>query len=193
MTLPTSPKSISSTSEHHFSITLTTGAANADPQPSLTQSDRDVLQNTASRIGTYAAVGSALGLGAGLFLALRLRRARKQIFDTIRASERPTHLQFANGRTEPLPDLTPYMKPTTLGDFATYTFFGAGGLFLFGELGIVIGSYSGKRTIMKDPESRKRIEIAFRKFRADMLRKEIEELEKGTGSKLERATGGLLS
>ena len=37
--------------------------------------------------------------------------------------------------TESIPDLTPLLKPTTLGDFATYFFASAGGLLLGGELG----------------------------------------------------------
>lgn len=36
---------------------------------------------------------------------------------------------------ESIPDLTPLLKPTTLGDIATYFFATAGGLFLGGELG----------------------------------------------------------
>lgn len=36
---------------------------------------------------------------------------------------------------ESIPDLTPLLKPTTLGDFATYFFASAGGLLLGGELG----------------------------------------------------------
>lgn len=36
---------------------------------------------------------------------------------------------------EVLPDITPLLKPTTFGDFATYFFASAGGLFLGGELG----------------------------------------------------------
>lgn len=39
---------------------------------------------------------------------------------------------------ESIPDLTPLLKPTTLGDFATYFFATAGGLFLGGELGKII-------------------------------------------------------
>lgn len=37
---------------------------------------------------------------------------------------------------ESIPDLTPLLKPTALGDFATYFFAGAGGLLLGGELGM---------------------------------------------------------
>jgi hypothetical protein len=36
---------------------------------------------------------------------------------------------------ESIPDLTPLLKPTTLGDVATYFFASAGGLLLGGELG----------------------------------------------------------
>lgn len=39
---------------------------------------------------------------------------------------------------ESIPDLTPLLKPTTLGDVATYFFATAGGLFLGGELGKII-------------------------------------------------------
>lgn len=39
---------------------------------------------------------------------------------------------------EAIPDLTPLLKPTTLGDFATYFLAAAGGLFLGGELGKIV-------------------------------------------------------
>lgn len=119
-------------------------------------------------------------------MAFRFRRGRAQMFAAMRAQERPTHLQFANGRTEPLPDMTPYMKPSTLGDVAAYTLFGAGGLFLFGETGGVLGGYMAKRSLFEDPEAQKRIEQAFRRFRADVLKREVQELEKpdSLGSKV---------
>ena len=71
------------------------------------------------------------------------------------------------------------MKPTTLGDVATYTFFSAGGLFIGGETGLLTGSYSASRTISRDSGSKARIETAFRKFRADVLRKEADRLDGG--------------
>lgn len=71
------------------------------------------------------------------------------------------------------------LKPSTLGDFAAYTFFSAGGLFLGGEIGALTGSLSANRSLSKDPESKKRIETAFRRFRADVLRKEAEQIERG--------------
>ena len=73
------------------------------------------------------------------------------------------------------------MRPTTAGDFAAYTFFSIAGVFLGGETGLLTGASAAKRTISKDPETRARIEKAFRGFRADMLRKEIQMLEKGEG------------
>lgn len=119
-------------------------------------------------------------------MAFRFRRGRAQMFAAMRAHERPTHIQFANGRTEPLPDMTPYLKPSTLGDVAAYTFFGAGGLFLFGETGGVLGGYMAKKSLFSDMEAQKRIETAFRRFRADVLKREVQELEKpdSIGSKV---------
>jgi len=60
---------------------------------------------------------------------------------------------------------------------AAYVLFSAGGLFLGGELGMLGGAYSAKRRIMSDPESKLRIEKAFRKFRADVLRKQALAME----------------
>lgn len=92
---------------------------------------------------------------------------------------------------EPIPDLTPMLKPSTLGDIATYTFFAAGGVFFGGELGLLTGSASASRAITRDPESKKRIEGEFRKFRAEVLRAEADMLEKGTG-RLGKLGGGLM-
>jgi len=74
------------------------------------------------------------------------------------------------------------LRPSTLGDIATYLFFSAGCIFAFGELGALVGSFSASRTVSKDPASRQRIETAFRRFRADVLRREAERMEKGTGA-----------
>ena len=101
------------------------------------------------------------------------------MFQAFRTAEKPTHLRFANGREEAIPDITPLLKPTTLGDIATYMFFGAGGLFFGGELGLLIGSATAQRSITGDPETRKRIDNAFRLFKADVLKKQIEQLETG--------------
>ena len=79
----------------------------------------------------------------------------------------------------PTAELEPLLKPTTLGDVTTYLFFGAGGLLFGGETGILTGGFSANGTLSKDPESRARIEAAFRKFRADVLRKEADALDGG--------------
>lgn len=83
----------------------------------------------------------------------------------------------ANALVEAIPDLTPLLAPSTLGDVAAYMFFGAGGLFIGGELGLLSGSVGAKNTITRDPETRKRIEKAFRGFKVDVLKKQIQELE----------------
>jgi len=148
-------------------------------QHDLQPSDRETLKAAARKVSTWTTIGSLAGLGLGLYVAFRLRTSRKALFDAFRAAEKPKSIVFADGRTEPVPDITPLLKPTTVGDVATYFFASVGGLFLGGELGLVAGSASGSRTITKDPETRKRIENAFRKFRADILRKEADALDGG--------------
>ena len=78
---------------------------------------------------------------------------------------------------EAIPDVTPFLRPTTLGDIATYSFFGLSGLILGGETGSLTGAASAGRTLSQDLESRKRIETAFRRFRADLLRKQADALD----------------
>lgn len=79
--------------------------------------------------------------------------------------------------TEAIPDITPLLQPTKVGDFATYTLFSIAGIFLGGEIGLLTGMSSARRTITKDPETKARVERAFRGFRADVLEKEIQMLK----------------
>lgn len=81
--------------------------------------------------------------------------------------------------TEAIPDITPLLQPTLLGDIATYIFFSIAGLFLGSEFGVLSGASAAKRTITSDPETRMRIERTFRAFRVDVLKKQVEQLEKG--------------
>ncbi|KAI0016261.1 hypothetical protein F4780DRAFT_699785 [Xylariomycetidae sp. FL0641] len=145
----------------------------------LNQSDRDALTKASSRVTMPTAVGTIIGLGLGVYAAVRLRRLRAEMFGAFRAAEKPTHVIFANGRQEAVPDVTPLLRPSRFGDFATYFFFGLGGTILGGELGLLLGSWSASRVIGKDPERRKRVETAYRRFRADYLRKEADRVESG--------------
>lgn len=54
-----------------------------------------------------------------------------------------------------------------------------GGLFVGGETGLLFGSMAAGRTITRDSGARERIEKAFRKFRAETLRKEADRLDGG--------------
>jgi hypothetical protein len=53
-------------------------------------------------------------------------------------------------------------------------------LFLGGETGFLTGTYSADRLLQRNQESQKRIEQAFRRFRAELLRKEADRLDGGS-------------
>ncbi|KAF1960273.1 hypothetical protein CC80DRAFT_289885 [Byssothecium circinans] len=146
-------------------------------QHDLNQSDRDTLRNAAGKVSTYSSVGSLLGIGLGVYCAVRLRSMRVAYFNAFRAMEKPVEVKFANGRTEPIPDITAQIAPSKWADAATYFFFSLGGLFLGGELGFLGGTASASRTIYRDPESRARIEKAFKNYRIDVMKDEIKQLE----------------
>ncbi|KAI0602451.1 hypothetical protein F4775DRAFT_244024 [Biscogniauxia sp. FL1348] len=149
-------------------------------QHDLEPSDRDALVKASTRLTLPTTLGTIVGLGLGIYAAFRLRRIRADMFNAFRASEKPTHVIFSDGRQEIVPDITPLLRPSKLGDFATYFFFGLGGTVLGGELGLLLGGWSATRLINKDPARRERIENAYRKFRADYLRREAARLEAGT-------------
>lgn len=68
-------------------------------QQDLYQSDRDALKDAASKVSLWTTVGSAVGIGLGLYVAMRLRSTRRALFQAFRAQEKPTQVIFANGRT----------------------------------------------------------------------------------------------
>ncbi|KAF1976037.1 hypothetical protein BU23DRAFT_457290 [Bimuria novae-zelandiae CBS 107.79] len=146
-------------------------------QHDLNQSDRDILRSAGSKVSTHAKVGSLLGLGFGVFCAVRLRRMRLAYFNAFRAMEKPVEVKFADGRTEPIPDISAQLAPSKWGDTATYFFFSLGGLFLGGEGGFLTGTASASRAITKDPEAKARIEKAFKNYRIDVMKQEIQALE----------------
>jgi hypothetical protein len=101
------------------------------------------------------------------------------MFNAFKTEEQPTTIRFASGREEPLPNLTAVMKPSRLGDFATYFLLGTGGLFFGGETGLLTGTFRARQQIGADRDSRERIQTAFRKFQADALRSQADQIDRG--------------
>ncbi|KAI0541324.1 hypothetical protein GGR58DRAFT_456689 [Xylaria digitata] len=161
-------------SEQHDELTK---LANEHLQSDLEPSDRDALLKATTRVATATTVGSLIGLGLGLYASIRLRSVRADMFAAFRAAEKPSSVVFANGRQEAVPDVTHLVRPAKVLDIATYFFFGLGGTMVGSELGLLTGTWSAARSINKDPARRERIEKAYRLFRVDVLRKEIERLE----------------
>ncbi|KAH7040582.1 uncharacterized protein B0I36DRAFT_233498 [Microdochium trichocladiopsis] len=148
----------------------------------LEPTDRNALVKASKRVGLTTTIGTVVGLGLGVYAAYRLRKVRLSMFNALRAAEKPTHVVFADGRAEPVPDITPYLQPTRWGDVATYFFFGLGGTIFGGELGLLVGTWSASRLVSKDPARKGRIETAYRRFKADLLRREAARLEAGKDS-----------
>ena len=71
----------------------------ADTILSLRQSDRDTLEAAARKVSRHAIIGSLVGLGLGVFLAYKIHTTRNAIFNAFRAMEKPTAVQFVDGRT----------------------------------------------------------------------------------------------
>jgi hypothetical protein len=64
----------------------------------LEPGDRDTLIKATRRVTTSTTVGSLVGLGLGLYAAIRLRKVRTEMFNAFRAGEKPAYVVFANGR-----------------------------------------------------------------------------------------------
>ncbi|KAI1151785.1 hypothetical protein F4825DRAFT_476771 [Nemania diffusa] len=153
--------------------------ANQHIQSDLEPPDREALRKATARVATATTFSSFIGLGLGIYAAIRLRKVRTDIFAAFRAAEKPSFVTFANGRQEAIPDIAPLMQPTKYGDYATYFFFGLGGTMLGGEVGLLTGTWSASRGLSKDPDRRERIERAYRLLKIDVLRKEAARLESG--------------
>jgi hypothetical protein len=68
-------------------------------QQDLQPDDREALKSAARKVSLWTTVGSAIGIGLGLYAAFRLRSSRKTFFQVFRAQEKPTKVVFADGRT----------------------------------------------------------------------------------------------
>lgn len=58
-----------------------------------------MLETAAYKAGLHTSIGAGIGLGVGLFLSFRLRQRGRAIYAAAKSAEKPTALQFADGRT----------------------------------------------------------------------------------------------
>jgi hypothetical protein len=67
-------------------------------QHDLQQSDRDTVRKASSMFARHAAIGSLVGVTLGALLAYRVRSNRFKMFNAFKAKDKPTHVQFNDGR-----------------------------------------------------------------------------------------------
>jgi hypothetical protein len=78
----------------------------------LQPEDRETVKKAAGQFSTWTAVGSIVGLSAGLLLTLRFRAARLRAYEAFKLKDKPTGLQFANGRVSHLFQIASKLEST---------------------------------------------------------------------------------
>lgn len=81
------------------------------------------------------------------------------------------------------------LKPTRLGNVATYVSFAVAGYVFSDLLGTFLGARHGDIIVKRDPERFKRIETFYRKMQAEASRKEADILELGEESIIDKVLG----
>lgn len=65
----------------------------------LSPDDKNSLRAASRKLSRHTLLGSVVGLGLGLYAAVRLRRIRADMFAAFRGAEKPIKVVFADGRT----------------------------------------------------------------------------------------------
>lgn len=63
----------------------------------LAPEDKEVLRQASRKIPRHAMLGSVIGLGLGVYAAVRLRRIRAEMFAAFRGAQKPVRVVFADG------------------------------------------------------------------------------------------------
>lgn len=65
----------------------------------LTDDDKACLRTASRKVSRHALLGSVLGLGLGIYGAVRLRRMRSSMFAAFKLAEKPARVVFTDGRS----------------------------------------------------------------------------------------------
>jgi hypothetical protein len=65
----------------------------------LSADDKNTLRAASKKVSRHTMLGSIVGLGLGVYAAVKLRRVRADMFAAFRTAEKPTKVVFADGRT----------------------------------------------------------------------------------------------
>lgn len=65
----------------------------------LSPEDKSALRAASRKVSRHTAIGSLVGLGLGVYAAVKLRRVRANVLAALRTAEKPVKVVFADGRT----------------------------------------------------------------------------------------------
>lgn len=65
----------------------------------LSPEDKSALRTASKKVSRHTAIGSLVGLGLGVYAAVKLRRVRANVLAALRTAEKPVKVVFADGRT----------------------------------------------------------------------------------------------
>ncbi|KAI9372243.1 hypothetical protein BJX61DRAFT_455718 [Aspergillus egyptiacus] len=149
-----------------------------DVKQNLRPDDFQVYKATNSVISTYPKAGGVIGGVIGLFAAFRVHSARRSLLQAFRAREQPTHVIFADARTNPIPYVKPLTRPVMFMELPMYLFAVLGGAVAGSWLATFAVGMRVDSIQSRDPECRRRLAAALLKAQAANSRRETDLLER---------------
>ncbi|KAL8804289.1 MAG: hypothetical protein Q9182_002654 [Xanthomendoza sp. 2 TL-2023] len=130
----------------------------------------------------HIAVGTAVGLSVGGFLARRSLKSQRRVAEAFHRAEQPIAVVFASGRTEASPNIRKTLSPSKAGKSVPNLVlrFAGVGLILGASTGYASGLAYADFILRKDMASRVRMASAIDRYEATVMKKEMENLREAT-------------
>ncbi|KAL7410442.1 hypothetical protein BDY24DRAFT_417984 [Mrakia frigida] len=155
----------------------------------LTDGDRAALNKAAKQLATHAWVGGLIFSTIGFAAATRGRARVHQAFVAFKNAPKPVEMVMQDGKHIPVPAAGLNIKePGPWSGIVSTLFLTTFGLLVGSQIGLLSGTLAARRTIKRDADE-SRLLAAYKNFRIDVLKKELEKLE---GSKTADGVKGVV-